>query len=194
MEPALIAVHNCIPANFFWDTRCEIFFLGVLGFLKTTQSFRKILEDVRSLPKKSDVFRRRLKSQSQSWDGCKCKLAPSAFHFKNKRLRGRYCHLFILHMVFVPHMSLSQHIFGKCAKTDSNNSCFSIRSEKLTRRPEPAWDWSFQPAGVRLTLKTQAQGARVGRYIIVIPSFNCLLVSVLFDSTSLSKWNTWNDH
>ena len=33
----------------------------------------------------------------------------------------------------------------------------SIRREKLARRREPAWDRSFQPAGVR-----------VGRYIIVI--------------------------
>ena len=40
----------------------EIFNLGVLGFLKTTQSFLKIPKEVRSLPKKSEVFWRRLKS------------------------------------------------------------------------------------------------------------------------------------
>ena len=40
----------------------EISILGVLGFLKTTRSFPKIPEEVRSLPKKSKVFRRRLKS------------------------------------------------------------------------------------------------------------------------------------
>ncbi|CAH3188361.1 unnamed protein product, partial [Porites lobata] len=45
----------------------------------------KSSEDVRSLPKSA-----------------KGELAPSAFHFKNQRSRGRYCHLFILHMVFVP--------------------------------------------------------------------------------------------
>ena len=47
----------------------EIFILGVLGFLKTTRSFpkipeevRNISEEVRSLPKTSEVFRRRPKS------------------------------------------------------------------------------------------------------------------------------------
>ena len=34
----------------------EIFILGMLGFLKTTQSFPKIPEEVRSLPKKTEVF------------------------------------------------------------------------------------------------------------------------------------------
>ena len=42
----------------------EIFILGVLGFLKTTQSFPKIPEEVQSLPKKSKVFRRRPKSSA----------------------------------------------------------------------------------------------------------------------------------
>ena len=37
----------------------KIFILGVLGFLKTTRSFPKIPEEVRSLPKTSDVCRRR---------------------------------------------------------------------------------------------------------------------------------------
>ena len=40
----------------------EICILGVLGFLKTTWSFPKIPEEVRSLPKKSVFFRRRPKS------------------------------------------------------------------------------------------------------------------------------------
>ena len=64
----------------------EIFILGVLGFLKTTRSFPKIPEEVRSLPKAKFSL---------------------AFHFKNQRSRGKYCHLFILHMVFVPYMGLS---------------------------------------------------------------------------------------
>ena len=119
----------------------EIFILGVLGFLKTTLSFPKIPEEVRSLPKRSEVFGRRPKSSDdvrslpRSAEG---ELAPSAFHFKNQRSRGRYCHLFILHMVFVPYMGLSSHIFGNCVKQDGNNSHFSIRREKLTRKREPA--------------------------------------------------------
>ena len=37
----------------------EIFILGVLGFLQTTRSFPKIPKEVRSLPKTSEVCRRR---------------------------------------------------------------------------------------------------------------------------------------
>ena len=37
--------------------RREIFILGVLRFFKTTQSFPKIPDEVRSLPKNSEVFR-----------------------------------------------------------------------------------------------------------------------------------------
>ena len=40
----------------------EIFILRVMGFLKTTRSFPKIPEEVRSLPKTSKVFQRRPKS------------------------------------------------------------------------------------------------------------------------------------
>ena len=72
-----------------------------------TRTFPKIPEEVQSLPKKFKVFRRRTKS-SQSLEAYKRELAPSAFHFKNQRSRGRYnCHLFILHMVFIPYMGLS---------------------------------------------------------------------------------------
>ena len=77
-------------------------------------------------------------SQSQSQDAYKRELIPSAFHFKNHRSRGMYCHLFILHMVFVPYMGLSSHIFFFFFKQDGNNSHFSIRREKLARKHEPA--------------------------------------------------------
>ena len=40
---------------FLWY-KCEIFTLGVLGFLKTTQSFLKIPKEVWSLPKKYQVL------------------------------------------------------------------------------------------------------------------------------------------
>ena len=77
----------------FLRCRCEIFILGVLGFLKTTRSFPKIPEEVRSLPKTSEVCRRRSYRENA--------------YPQNQRSRGRYCHLFILHMVFVPYMGLS---------------------------------------------------------------------------------------
>ena len=40
----------------------EIFILGGLGFLKTTRSFPKIPEEVRSLPKTSEVIRTCIKA------------------------------------------------------------------------------------------------------------------------------------
>ena len=120
-------IYTC---QLFLRYRREIFILGVVRFLKTTRSFSKISDEVRSLPKNPEVFRIGPKSQSQYKRG----LAPSAFHFKNQRSRERYCHLFILHMVFIPYMGLRCHIFGNCVKQDSNNSNFSIRREKLARR------------------------------------------------------------
>ena len=43
----------------FLKYKREIFIVGVLGFLKTTRSFPKIPEEVRSLPKTSEVCQRR---------------------------------------------------------------------------------------------------------------------------------------
>ena len=77
----------------FLRNKREIFVLGVLGFLKTTRSFPKIPEEVRSLPKTSEVCRRRNYRENA--------------YPQNQRSRGRYCHLFILQMVFVPYMGLS---------------------------------------------------------------------------------------
>ena len=54
-----IIIYTC---QFFLRYKHEIFILGVLGFLKMTRSFLKIPEEVRSLPNKSEVFRRRPKS------------------------------------------------------------------------------------------------------------------------------------
>ena len=57
--------HDCnlfYSWKLFLRYKCEIFILGVLGFLKTTRSFPNIPEEVRSLPKKLEVFRRRPKS------------------------------------------------------------------------------------------------------------------------------------
>ena len=156
----------------------EIVILGVLGFLKTTRSFPKIPEEVRSLPRKSEVFWRRPKSSKDVRSLPKAKFSL-AFHFKNQRSRRRYCHLFILHMVFVPYMVLSWHIFGNCVKQNGNNSHFSIRCEKLVRRRELAWDQSFQPAGVR-----------VGRYTSVTKELNSGLLKTKPAGGSRVDW-TW---
>ena len=90
-------VYTC---QLFLRYKREIFILGVLGFLKTTRSFPKIPEEVRSLPKTSEVCRRRSYRENA--------------YPQKQRSRGRYCHLFILHMVFVRYMGLSEHIFGNC--------------------------------------------------------------------------------
>ena len=83
-----------IPANFFWDISVRFLSWECWDFWRRHDHFRRIPKkssaDVRSLPKSAEG-----------------ELAPSAFHFKNQRSRGRYCHLFILHIVFVPYMGLS---------------------------------------------------------------------------------------
>ena len=73
----------------FLSYKRETFILGVLGFLQTTRSFPKI----------SEVFRRRPKSAEGDF--------RENTYPQNQRSRGRYCHLFSLHMVFVPCMGLS---------------------------------------------------------------------------------------
>ena len=78
----------------------EIFILGVLELMKTTRTFPKMPEEVRSLPKTSEVYRRRRYRENAYTQG------PTLVD-KNQRSRGRYCHLFILHLVFVPDMGLS---------------------------------------------------------------------------------------
>ena len=70
--PTNLCMYTC---QLFLRYKREIFILGVLGFLKTTRSFPKIPEEVRSLPKKSKVFRRRLKSSEDVRSLPKAKLS-----------------------------------------------------------------------------------------------------------------------
>ena len=109
----------------------------------------KSSEEFRSLPKTSEVFRRRLKS----YDAYKHELASSAFYFKKSEITRK--ELSFIHFThgFRSLHGFELHIFGSCVNQDGNNSHFLIRREKLARRREPAWDRSFQPAGVRLTPK-----------------------------------------
>ena len=55
----LVADQGSYTCQLLLRYKCEILILGVLGFLKTTRSFLKIPEEVRSLPKTSEVCRRR---------------------------------------------------------------------------------------------------------------------------------------
>ena len=61
LHPDNVHVYTC---QLFPRYEREIFILGVLGFLKTTQSFPKIPEEVRSLPKTSEVCRSLPKASS----------------------------------------------------------------------------------------------------------------------------------
>ena len=54
--------YSYYTCQLFLRYKREIFILGVLGFLKTTRSFPKIPEEVRSLPKTSEIFQRHPKS------------------------------------------------------------------------------------------------------------------------------------
>ena len=72
---------NMYTCQLFLRYKCEIFILGVLGFLQTTRPFPKIPEEFRSLPKTSEVCRRRSYRKNA--------------YPQNQRSRGRYCYLFI---------------------------------------------------------------------------------------------------
>ena len=74
-------LHLSYTCQLFLRHKREIFILGVLRFLQTTRSFPKIPEEVRSLPKTSEVCRR--------WS-----YRENAYP-QNQRLRGRYCYLLI---------------------------------------------------------------------------------------------------
>ena len=61
-------------------------------------------------------------------------------------------------------------------KFRTGNSHFSIRYEKLARKREPVWDWSFQPGGMR-----------VGKYINTTWHFSYRLINWMFTWTR-EKW------
>ena len=91
---------NFIPANFSWDISVRFLSWECWDFWRRHDHFRRFLKKSEGLPKKS------VKSSEDVQSLSKAKFSL-AFHFKNQRSRGRYCYLFILHMVFVPYMGLS---------------------------------------------------------------------------------------
>ena len=65
LVPLHVHVHvQEYTCQLFLRYKREIFILGVLGFLKTTRSFPKIPEEVRSLPK-AKLSRKRLSTKSE---------------------------------------------------------------------------------------------------------------------------------
>ena len=91
---------NFIPANFSWDISVSFLSWECWDFWRRHDHFRRFPKKSEGLPKKS------VKSSEDVQSLSKAKFSL-AFHFKNQRSRGRYCYLFILHMVFVPYMGLS---------------------------------------------------------------------------------------
>ena len=108
----------------------EIFILGLLGFLKTTRSF----------PKKSESLRTRLN-------------ASSLPVFLTSKIRDRevgiVIYSFYTWFSFLTSVWVNIFLEIVSSKTAATH-IFSIRREKLARKREPAWDRSFQPAGVRV--------------------------------------------
>ena len=125
-----------IPANLVWDISVRFLSWECWNFWRRHDHFRRF-------PKKSEVFRRRPKSSEDVRSLPKASSLPVPFTSKIRdREEG------ILPFIYFTHGFRSLNV-----KQDGNNSHFSIRREKLARRREPAWDRSFQPAGVRLTPK-----------------------------------------
>ena len=147
----LIKLPPWYTCQLFLRYKRGVFFLGVLGFLKTTRSFPNIPEEFRSLPKQrpksSEVCRRLPKAtRSQCFSLQKSEIVRKVLSFIH--FTHGFCSLHGSELTY----------FGNCVKQDGNNSHFSIRREKLARKREPAWDRSFQPAGVRLTPKAWELG------------------------------------
>ena len=127
----------------------EIFILGVLGFLKTTRSFPNIPEEVRSLPKKSEVFRRSPKSSEdvrsllKTSEVCRRRARSQCFSLQKSEIARK-----VLQIIYSFYTWFS---FLTWVKQDGNNSHFSIRRQKLACRREPAWD----RAGMRSKFSTR---------------------------------------
>ena len=126
-----------------WD-----FYPGSAGIFEDDMIISE--DSQRSLKSSKDVP----SSSPSLQDAYKRELAPSAFHFKNQRSRGRYCHLFILHMVFIPNIRVWVNIFWILCQTRQQQLTFfnqaweigpwawaDMRSKFSTHRHVPrAWE------------------------------------------------------
>ena len=123
----------------FLRYKCEIFILGVLGFLKTTWSFLKIPEEVRSLPNSSEVCWRR--AHSQCFSLLKSEIARKVYIV----IYSFYTWFSFLTWVWV-------NIFLEIVSSNARRQQLTFFNQAWEIGPQ-AWDRSFQPAGVRLTSK-----------------------------------------
>ena len=134
----------CKPICAFWNVHLQ----NLLYY--TCQLFWRRHDHFRRFPKTSEVFRRSPKSSEvcrRRINVYKRKLAPSAFHFKNQRSQGRYCHLFI----YFTHGFRSLHrseltYFWKLCQARWQQLTFSNQAREIGPQ---AW------AGMRLKFSTR---------------------------------------
>ena len=138
----ILSTYTC---QLFLRYKREIFILGVLGFLKTTWSFPKIPEEVRSLPKKSEVFWRRPKSAEGKV------IEKTLIHKIRDRKEGIVIYSFYTWFSFLTWSELTY--FWKLCQARRQQLTVFNQVWELAHKRKPAWDRSFQPAGVRLTPK-----------------------------------------
>ena len=126
----------------------EIFILGVLGFLKTTRSFPKIPEEVRSLPKKSEVFQRRPKSSEDVRSLPKAKLSRKRLSTKSEIVKKVLSFIHFTHGFRSLHGSELKYFWKLCQARRQQLTFFNqaweigpqawvgVRSKFSTRRRE----------------------------------------------------------
>ena len=118
----------------------EIFILGVLEFLQTKRSFLMISEEVRSLPKTSEVCRRRSYRENA--------------YPQNQRSRERYCYLFIYTALsFLTWVWLLEILSSKMATTHIFQSDVRNWPAGVSRREIEVFNLqAWELAGIGLTL------------------------------------------
>ena len=145
--------YKCIPANFFRDIRVRFLSWECWDFWRRHNHFReevrrspKSSEEARRLPTTPEVFRSlRTRKNASSLPG----LLTSKIR---DREEGIVIYSFYTWFSFLTWVWVKIFLEIVSSKTATTH-IFSIRREKLACKREPAWDRSFQPAGVRLTPK-----------------------------------------
>ena len=139
---------NTIPANFFRDISVRLLSWECWDFWRRHDHFRRF-------PKNSEVFRRRPRSSEDVWSlMTRINMGSLQVLFTSKirdHEEGIVIYSFYTGFLFLTWVWFTY--FWKLCQPRRQQLIFLIRREKLARRREPAWDRSFQPAGVRLTPK-----------------------------------------
>ena len=132
----LILVY-CIPATFSWDISVRFLSYECWDFLRRHDHFRRFPKKSEGLPKTSEVCRRR----------------SYCFSLQKSEIARK-----VLSFIHFTHGFRSLHgseltYFWKLCQARRQQLTFFNQAWEMARKREPAWDRSFQPAGVRLTPK-----------------------------------------